>query len=195
MPSEANASAQSVAMARLGAWVRRGMVRQSIRVVQGGAVGRWSGRAVAERQGFKRRGARGLNRQGDWARSVRFWGQITRDVAPTALETPQARAFDPKARSPDRSPCLNSVARDGYRRNTSVGPRLICARSHQFKGKLQRQIASSSPEVWAAERSAPCPPPCGLLLYLRRTPCHPDSRMSWFPAQRQTSSRRGDWVR
>ena len=32
---------------------------------------------------------------------------------------------------------------------------------------------------WAAKRSAPCDPPlCGLLLYLRRTHCHPAS----FPA-------------
>ena len=30
--------------------------------------------------------------------------------------------------------------------------------------------------AWAAERSAACPPPCGLLLYLRRTLCRPDSQ-------------------
>jgi len=35
-------------------------------------------------------------------------------------------------------------------------------------------------EIRPPGRSAPCPPPCGLLLDLRRTPRRPDLSGAWF---------------
>jgi len=40
-------------------------------------------------------------RRGDWVRRMRFWRQSTREVEASAHQRLSARAFAPKARSPD----------------------------------------------------------------------------------------------